>query len=140
MKEGREHPCIIILVRRTPLFDEMHQFNPEDISCVMSNCDLSRDISKLGESKNAWILWILSMGCRTPPAWTFRRIWLWRTPWRRHESRRYARRPDARPRRPAARGAGADRAGTAARLRNHQVGRGENRRVVQPQSRHRLSA
>src|SRR5713101_4793376 len=48
MKEGREHPCIVILARRAPLFDEMRQFRlAKDISCAISNYDLSRDISNL---------------------------------------------------------------------------------------------
>ena len=72
-------------------------------------------------------------------AWRLR--FCWRTAWRfrRNGRRRHARRAHAGAGRPAAHRARLDRRGAAPRLRNHQARRRENRGLVQPESRHRLS-
>src|ERR1700680_1732482 len=80
----------------------------------------------------------MGRGASSPPR-PLRRLRFRRTPWRGHEPRRHARRTDAGAGRPAADRARLHRPGTASRLRDHQAGRGENRRLVLTEPRHRLS-
>src|ERR1700693_5512332 len=77
-------------------------------------------------------------GASSPPR-PLRWLRFRRTPWRGHEPRRHARRTDAGAGRPAADRARLHRPGTAPPLRDHQAGRGENRRLVLTEPRHRLS-